>query len=377
MKKILFLAVLFAFGFAISMQAQNVRKKWVLVQANESRKVFIDTTTIKETPRQVNVWTLVKFTEPRNFAAVSSPVYGIKYNFAFMRGEEKFSLIGAFFYDKKNRLISEQRTQILSLSDFKPVADNVIASFVYSKTAELLSTGKMTPEVTAEEKPAYSFKRYSKTEKTPVDTLPAKKPELLTGETNDSLLQTSVSNNLFNELQEPAQKSETAKLDSSSELVYDVNNPLRDEIREKLRKDLEEEILQKSADTTITTQENKAPATENKTYVIPVVDDTPVKPDTKPVEKKSDEPKESSYNADNEYNVTKNIWTDGNLYCVQVSAWRSKSKAQKIASELKSVGQKAFVMKAFIPSRGQTWYRVRIGYFTSIEKAEAVAEAVK
>ncbi len=348
-----------------------------MVQSNESRKVFIDTTTIKETPRQVNVWTLVNFNSPRNFPTVQSPVYGIKYNFAFMRGEEKFSLIGAFFYDKKNRLISEQRTQIVSLSDFKPAADNVIASFVYSRVAELLSTGKMTPEITVEEKPAYSFKRYSKKEKTSSDTLPAKKPELLSGATNDSLLQTSVSNNLFNELQEPEQPLPTIETDTSGNSEYDAGNPLRDEIRERLKKDLESEVLANTKDTLAANDENKPDEETKNSYVIPVVEDTPVKKTGEPKEKKIEATEEKSYNTENEYNITNNIWTDGNLYCVQVSAWRSKSKAEKIASDLRSIGLKAFVMKAYIPSRRQAWYRVRIGYFQSLEEAKSIADSVR
>ncbi|NOX19389.1 MAG: SPOR domain-containing protein [Chlorobi bacterium] len=376
MKKIIFHIILSALCFAVSLNAQSVKKKWVLVQSNETRKVFIDTTSIKETPRQVNVWTLVNFLTPRNFASISSPVYGIKYNYAFLRGEEKFSLIGAFFYDRKNRLISEQTTPITSLSDFKPVSENVITAFVYSKVAELLSTGKLTPDITVQEKPAYSFKRYSKKAKTVDDTLPAQKPELLSGATNDSLLQTSVSNNLFNELQTPEETKTVEEKDTSEAPAYDANNPLRDEIRKKLQKDLKGEVTASKADTSLKPEESKT-SEQPKTYIIPVVEDTPTKTPPKQNGKKSDKPNDASYNSENEYNVTDNIWTDGNLYCVQVSAWRSKSKAEKIAAELSSVGYKTFVVKAFIPSRGQTWYRVRAGYFSSLEEAKSIAATLR
>jgi len=377
MRKVL-LYISFFFLVQISVHyAQSVRGKWALVQSHESRKVYIDTTSIKQTPRQVNVWTLVKFTEPRNFATVASPVYGIKYNFAFMRGEEKFSLIGAFFCDKKNRLISEQTTPITSLSDFKPVADNVVASFVYSKVAELLSTGKMTPDITVEEKPAYSFKRYSKKGKVDPGTLPEKKPELLSGVTNDSLLQTAVSNSLFNELNEQDKAEETETQDTTLKTPYDVNNPLREEIRKKLKKNLESEVRSAKTDTAEATAENQPTEKENVKYIIPVVDETPVKSSPVSREKETVKTIDKTYDSDNEYNVTDNIWTDGKLYCVQVSAWRSKAKAEKIASELKSVGYNAFVVKAFIPSRGQTWYRVRIGYFSSLDEARSTATAVR
>src|SRR4030042_1765325 len=73
----------------------------------------------------------------------------------------------------------------------------------------------------------------------------------------------------------------------------------------------------------------------------------------------------AKYNDANERNVTNTIFTDGNLFCFQVSSWRQKSIAESEAQKLRSRGHNAFVVEAYIPQKGGTWYRVRIGYFNS------------
>ncbi|MGK9369748.1 SPOR domain-containing protein [Melioribacter sp. Ez-97] len=78
-------------------------------------------------------------------------------------------------------------------------------------------------------------------------------------------------------------------------------------------------------------------------------------------EQESSESKESK--------VSKFIFESGGKYTVQVSAWRSKRKAESVANNLKRLGHNAFVIKADIPGRG-AWYRVRIGYFDSVQAAE-------
>ena len=67
--------------------------------------------------------------------------------------------------------------------------------------------------------------------------------------------------------------------------------------------------------------------------------------------------------------LNSNIFRVGNTYTVQVSSWKSNSKAKSEASKLRAKGYNAFVTKALIPGRG-FWYRVRVRNFKSIRKAE-------
>lgn len=70
-----------------------------------------------------------------------------------------------------------------------------------------------------------------------------------------------------------------------------------------------------------------------------------------------------------EIEVSNFIFTNGKEYSVQVSSWKSKDIADREAERLKSLGYKTAVVAANLKKLG-TWYRVRVGYFSSIEKAK-------
>jgi OOP family OmpA-OmpF porin len=85
-----------------------------------------------------------------------------------------------------------------------------------------------------------------------------------------------------------------------------------------------------------------------------------------------------SYNSAIERNVGKMIFTDGSLYCFQVSSWHSRVKAESEAKLLQSKGYNSFIVIADSPQLEGTWYRVRIGYFNSLDEVnKVIAELVK
>ncbi len=51
-------------------------------------------------------------------------------------------------------------------------------------------------------------------------------------------------------------------------------------------------------------------------------------------------------------------------YQLQVSSFHTDGEAQAFADQLRARGHKAYVVQAHVPGRG-TWYRVRIGPFTT------------
>lgn len=76
-----------------------------------------------------------------------------------------------------------------------------------------------------------------------------------------------------------------------------------------------------------------------------------------------------------ETNLKSRIFTDGKKYFFQVSSWRIKIKAESEVTKLKAEGHNAFISEGIV--RGKTWYRVRIGYFDSLEETEAYMKKVK
>jgi len=89
-------------------------------------------------------------------------------------------------------------------------------------------------------------------------------------------------------------------------------------------------------------------------------------------------PKEiPKYNIPAEKNVGKMIFTDGSLYCIQVSSWRVRAKAESEAKRLESEGHNAFIVIAELPELDGIWYRVRVGYYNSFDEASRIRERVK
>jgi cell division septation protein DedD len=71
-------------------------------------------------------------------------------------------------------------------------------------------------------------------------------------------------------------------------------------------------------------------------------------------------------------NVGNNIFKYNNFYAVQVASFRSSSISENEAGKYRNKGYDAFVEEAEIPGRG-TWYRVRVGNFSSKEEAQSFA----
>lgn len=75
--------------------------------------------------------------------------------------------------------------------------------------------------------------------------------------------------------------------------------------------------------------------------------------------------------------VSKPAPREGRSYIIQVASFQDKKLADAFASNLRSKGYNAFVERAFVEWKGGNWYRVRVGFFDSIERANEVAEKLK
>jgi cell division septation protein DedD len=93
-------------------------------------------------------------------------------------------------------------------------------------------------------------------------------------------------------------------------------------------------------------------------------------------EKKPEKTLNKKYDASKERIVKSLIYSDGSTYCFQVSSWKRENVAKQEVERLKRKGYDAFYVQANIPGRG-TWYRVRVGYFDTIEEASKYQKIVK
>ena len=132
-----------------------------------------------------------------------------------------------------------------------------------------------------------------------------------------------------------------------------------------------------SSDYPIADNSTETGRTLNRRVAIILVSDENIKNVIETV--KSIEPKKESdkkpeftdtrkYNPAAERNVGKMVFTDGYLYCFQVASFRSKEKADEEAANYSAQGFNTFVVVANLPDLDGTWYRVRIGYFNSLDE---------
>ncbi len=63
------------------------------------------------------------------------------------------------------------------------------------------------------------------------------------------------------------------------------------------------------------------------------------------------------------------VFFDGKSYNFQISSWKNKALAEGEVNNLRKQGFNAFLVEAFLPDKGGTWYRIRIGSFKSEQEA--------
>jgi hypothetical protein len=77
-----------------------------------------------------------------------------------------------------------------------------------------------------------------------------------------------------------------------------------------------------------------------------------------------------TFNLDNERMAKKNIWTDGNLYAIQLASFTDEHRADVSVQSWKDKGYNAFKVTKFITKYNRTYYRVRVGYYNTLQEAE-------
>lgn len=79
--------------------------------------------------------------------------------------------------------------------------------------------------------------------------------------------------------------------------------------------------------------------------------------------------KNNKNNSASEIRLSNMIFFDGKSYSFQTSSWKNKALAEAEVNRLRSIGFNAFLVQAYLPQKGGTWFRVRIGSFGSEQEA--------
>ena len=66
--------------------------------------------------------------------------------------------------------------------------------------------------------------------------------------------------------------------------------------------------------------------------------------------------------------ISEGIFSDGNLYCIQIDIFKEIDRAKELKHKIISLGYKADIL--IVKFGGRDWYSVRIGYFNSFDAAK-------
>lgn len=340
MKKLI---IIFLIAGFIATNAQTLNPKWIKVWDLPEQQVFVDTTTIKQYENQIAVLSISFYKEPQLIASINKKASSIKSRVLFNIANQKFSVIGTLYYDSQLRILAESSLPGSSTGGEAfavPIDSNQVMVAVYAYCVNFLNT--QDKKITED----FSIK----------------------GDKTKSVLEKAE--------RESIKRDELVKTPTVVETITPVDKNLKKDVTPKDVKKSETSLSLKKEEAKKEVVEQKPKTVEpaKKDSSIKIVESNLKKDDAlKTLVSKKQEGDKSN----KETNPKSTIFTDGNKYSFQISSWKNKIKAESEVNRLKKEGHNAFLVEAFVAERKGTWYRVRIGYFNSIEETESYMKKLK
>ncbi|MBI5730253.1 MAG: SPOR domain-containing protein [Ignavibacteriales bacterium] len=306
----------------VELYAQSPGQKWESVYDSKDQVVYIDTSSIKQFENQISVLSITSYKQPQLIASLNKEAASVKSQILFNAASKKYTVIGTLYYDKNLKILGET-----SLPGFTsgsenfsiPLEGNEAMTAVFNKSVEYLKAGIAVIEQ----------KDFSKNSD--------KNKELSNSDSQKSKL-------FGTQLNKTTKDSVNAK----------------DRVAFFLGK---KDSVQKSAQINNNIKPSYDKTKSDNNLKVPLT------------EKKNDKLSRQGNKSESETNPKSTIFTDGTKYSFQVSSWKNKSKAVSEVAKLKSEGHNSFITEGYV--RGAIRYRVRIGYFNSLEETEEYMKKVK
>lgn len=318
-RNLIFISLLLS-GFELF--AQSPGQKWESVYNSKDQVVYVDTSSIKQFENQISVLSITLYKRPQLIVSLNKQAASVKSQILFNAASKKYSVIGTLYYDKNQKILGET-----SLPGFTsgsenfsiPLEGNEVMTAVFNRSVEYLKSGVAVIEEKDFSKSSDKNKELPNSES---------QKSRFTGNQLNKTAKDSINSKeriaLFLSKKDSVQKLEQAK----------INTPPSNE-KIKLNTNLKTPVTAKKSETVLK-QENSG---------------------------------------EGETNPKSTIFKEGTKYSFQISSWRNKLKAENEVAKLKSEGHNAFITDGYI--KGATWYRVRIGYFNSLEETEVYMKKVK
>lgn len=347
-KSLLFLITVFLMSTVSN--AQFVPKRWAHVFTDSTKKIYIDTTSIRVRDKQFIYWTLEIFNEPVSVPQIPEKIYRAKTQYVVNDITKKYCVIGVLYYDKIGRLTGENYNRGITVTGdvfSKSVNTDPLVKTIFNKV-ELFVEGKLYFGITEVPQTKHETIKASGTEKSGADRSTIK----------------ITSNRTTTEEEDSAINIEEDSFDTDS-----VNSLGTEKVRfVPLPENLREPEF------SIGSRANRWKAILKLKRERKKIDSSAV---TKKEIKEKKKTKIYTYNVKNERRVTNTIFTDGMKYVVQVSSWKNKKIAEREKEKLKTLGYNSFITQVYLKKKRGTWNRVRVGFFNTLKEAKRIEKEVK
>jgi cell division septation protein DedD len=317
--------------------SQGLSEDWKLIFSDENSSIFIEPSKIVEYGNEISVWAIEIFAVPRT-SKKNKQFSSIKTHYLFNKMKKRYAEIGAIFYDDKGGIVNRSSKSNFSTGPsafMTPITSYDSIETIYKETISYLITGEIkVVEKVIEDNPNSSINEPEITEK------------IETGEKENA--------SDYQILEKPL---------PSSNVVKDTGIKLNDD-------EIKEEAMNSSEESW-----NEIPQIEEKLEII----EKPKYEMNSKLDKFDENDIEASidiklpddvYNSSKERALKNAIFTDGNLYCVQVSSWKTEAYAKRELNKLLKKGFDAFIVSVKPTNKRDIWHRVRVGYFNSLEEAK-------
>lgn len=337
--------ILLIFLFNNCFYSQVLNKKWVVIKDNAERTLYIDQNNINKIDNQISIWSLKVFKNPTELTKTGKVIGKVKSQYIINSITNKFSLIGSIQYDEIGRIINDAAVEANEPQN-EPIQTHDDILLLYNKAREFLRSGSIT-EVQMKNDDETELDSVSKKDTLPVEVT---KSEVVDGENPFSKdgsgeIMTFKPAKPVNKIVDSKEGEIAEEKEKNKDLiVFEGTSKKKDDYKEETLPEIKFEEKKEKVD-----QQTEKPEIEEK----------------------------YEYDASNERIARGTIFTDGVKYCIQLSSWKTKSKAEAQVKKYKNKGYDAFMVEAYISRSRGTWYRVRVGYYDSLEEAEKIQKEIK
>ena len=333
--------------FLVLFNLVNAQGTWEKIFSDESSTILLNSAKIVGYGNEVSVWAIEEFSNPIS-SDNGEEVSKTKTHYLFNKMKKKYAEVGVIYYDTHGKILNRS-----SKSNFKgsssafmiAIKSNPSVSKIYKEAVSFLITG--------------SFKTLEDNEGDTQANIATIKDEQVETEQN---IEEESQNEIESEIETNSADLEIK--DSNPEMAA-VGVVAAEDI--DLSKEVWNEIpeIKKSGNITEKPEIESIASGEPREFE-KIKIDVPL----------TTEQRRTKYNIEKERALANAIFTDGNLYCVQVSSWKTRAYADRELNKLLSDGFNAFIVSVKPANKRSIWNRVRVGYFSSLQEAKAVKKKI-